>query len=232
MVYAFILSLITSTITPIVDRPDSCVGNIVRDSIYVVEIHPSLPKFLMHLIDRDGRCYKLIILDNNSADTVQIIEDYHEGIDFWGEDIEDRKALDFIDVNFDGYRDIKVLDNQGNTTNVDYKFWVFNPKRKVFEYNEQISDLLGCNPSINTSTKTFTTGGVLGCVGMCYSWSTYKFIDGKPVLIERESQDFKEDANAKQSHFVRTLEMLVNGKLIETKRVKGTIEEIDKLWDK
>jgi hypothetical protein len=232
MIYAFVLSLLTSTFNPSIDRPDSCTGNIVRDNKIMVAIHPSLPKYSIRLIDRETRCYKLIILDGNSRDTIQVIEDYHDGIDFPEEDSEDEKAVEFVDVNFDGYLDLKVLDNQGNTTNVSYKLWIFNPQRKVFEYDEQISELLGCNPSIDPSSKTFTTGGVLGCVGMCYSWNTYKFIDGKPVLIERESQDYQEDVKTKQSYFVRTLEMLVDGKLIETKRIKGTIEEIDKLWNK
>jgi hypothetical protein len=172
-------------------------------------------------------------MTNDSQDTLQVIEDYPFA-NFSFEDDETERAIQFIDANFDGYTDLKIFDNRGITTNVSYKFWIYNKNKKTFEFDEALTQLLGTNPNIDPRTKTFRTGEVVGCVGMCYYWETYQFINGKPVLIEREQQKILNSGDKTNNRvvFVRILERLIDGKMTITKKIQGSLEEIDEKWEK
>lgn len=53
------------------------------------------------------------------------------------------KKYQFIDWNFDGYKDITVLYNCGATGLCAYWVWNYDPKINKFTYNKQISEWLG-----------------------------------------------------------------------------------------
>ena len=55
--------------------------------------------------------------------------------------IEDRKIY-FKDWNFDGYKDISIIINQGSG-GTNYCIWNYNPKVKKFIFNKDLSDVLG-----------------------------------------------------------------------------------------
>jgi hypothetical protein len=141
------------------------------------------------------------------------------------------EGLRFADANVDGFQDVLLFFNAGNATNEDYAFWLFNPRSTRFEFNEQFTQTLSCNPSVDTTDHVITTGGTTGCVGMCYSFTTFSVSNGRLTLIERESQDLANDATDKGVPiFIRTLEKLQSGKLTLVARVRGTIDQIDRQW--
>ncbi len=45
------------------------------------------------------------------------------------------------DLNFDGYRDVGLLWNQGGSGNLCYYFWIFNPATGRFVLNEALSEM-------------------------------------------------------------------------------------------
>ena len=56
-------------------------------------------------------------------------------------DIES-KHFELIDWNFDGYKDISVLSNCGSGGCV-YWIWNYNPNSGTYEYNKELSEVLG-----------------------------------------------------------------------------------------
>lgn len=47
--------------------------------------------------------------------------------------------LEAIDLNFDGYNDLRILTNEGATGNSWYDTWLYNQKTKTFVKNELLS---------------------------------------------------------------------------------------------
>jgi len=223
----FLLLLLTSTAPVLADWPDSCYVPAVRDSTYRVLVHPGMKTYFLHLVAGEF-CFKLFVLRGNDFDTVQVINDFAEGLR--RKDNEFAKELEVVDVNFDGYADLKIYSGESaNGMNTGYRFYVFQPDSGSFRFDEHLTEVLGCNPIIDTKEKIITTGGSNGCVGMCYSNDTYKFIRGKLTLIEEEKQEWTDDNSGR---YVRTLEKLQNGIMKVVKKVTGTLEEIDRQWNK
>jgi hypothetical protein len=203
---------------------DSCSGPIVNERTDTLSINKALPPFRFHTVVRD-RCYTIDIVSLDSKDTLQHIS---------GETSDSFPPSDgvrFVDANFDGYLDIMIFYNRGNTTNEDFEFLLFDPKLQRFEFNQEFTDTFGCNPSIDEENHEIITGGQTGCMGMCFEFETYRLIDTKITLVKRESQELVEPPSDKdQATFLRTLEKLQSGKMIVVKRVQGTLEQIVKLW--
>lgn len=120
-----------------------------------------------------------------------------------------------IDMNFDGYKDIRLLNLSGATGNKVYNFWLFDPSKNIFVKNEDLSSL--SNPTPNPQSKTIETYSVGGMTGCIYRYETYKFDEtGKLILIRFEKQDYAEETKS----FVKTIGELKDGEMV-TNMVPG-----------
>jgi hypothetical protein len=54
----------------------------------------------------------------------------------------ERKEFRLVDWNFDGYKDISVLDNCGSGGS-SYWIWNYSPKTKKYYFNKELSEVLG-----------------------------------------------------------------------------------------
>ncbi len=119
------------------------------------------------------------------------------------------------DINFDGYKDIRLMSWWGATGNTGYRYWLFDPSKNVFVENSDLSSL--SNPTPELQTKTITTHSVGGMAGCIYNNATYKFDgDGKLILIRSEKQDYVEESKS----FVKIIGELKDGKMV-TSTVAG-----------
>lgn len=203
---------------------DSCKGKIEYERTDTVSINQNLPAYRFHFLCRRG-CYSCDVYVGGNRDTIQHIEEKNVDSPHSDEEIE------FADANFDGYVDLLILYNRGNTTNEDYEFWLFNPQSGRFEFSAEYTDKLGCNPSINKEDSSLTTSGTTGCIGMCFDFETYKLDDGRLVLTEHYSQELADNLSESAAPvFVRTLERLENGHMKIIQKVTGTLDEIDAKW--
>lgn len=87
-----------------------------------------------------------------------------------------------VDVNFDGYQDIGLLNWWGATGNEGWRFWRFDPTTKLFIEDKQLAEL--GRPEFDAKTQTirsFTKGG--WCL---FTTTTYKYDNGKLRAIEEE----------------------------------------------
>lgn len=204
---------------------DSCNGAIVEKRIDKVSINKHLSKREIHTSIRDG-CCTIDIFEQGKPDTLQRISEEFDG-NFPPDGIQ------FADANFDGFRDLLLFYNSGGS-NDQFAFWLFNPRSGRFEYNDEFTNSVGVNPSINENNHSIETGGNGGCVGMCFEYDTYTVHENKLLLVERISQELAAESTDKSPPiFVRTLERLQSGKMKVIARIKGTLEEIDektKFW--
>jgi len=122
-----------------------------------------------------------------------------------------RDASFFVaeDMNFDGYKDIKLMSFWGATGNTGYTYWLFNFSKNLFVENKDLSSL--SNPKPDVGTKTIATHSVGGMAGCIYNNGTYKFDEtGKLILIREEKQDWVEASKS----FLKTISELKNGKMV------------------
>lgn len=62
----------------------------------------------------------------------------------------DRPIIEFVDINFDGYLDLRIFDNAGNFM-YWYQTFLFDPKKKEFVHSKQLSAL--AMPVIDSKNK-------------------------------------------------------------------------------
>jgi hypothetical protein len=125
------------------------------------------------------------IYDMANAKCIQkiIINDNFEG-NHYSWDIERFKynghEVQMVDVNFDGYLDLRLLDNAGATGNDWYATYIYNPSSGKFKYHHELSQLSGI--TIDQKMKqiiTYNRGGY------CDEYREYyKLVRNKLILLK------------------------------------------------
>jgi hypothetical protein len=118
------------------------------------------------------------------------------------------------DINFDGYNDIRLLQFLPAAPNLPYYYWTYNPATQKFQRQKALEEIT--SPDFDSEKKLIYSFWRGSCCD--HGSSTYKYIKGKPTLIE-ESEIKEEDGKV-----ITTIKKLVNGKM---KLVKKTIEKAD-----
>jgi hypothetical protein len=136
----------------------------------------------------------------------------------------DDAKVTFEDFNFDGHPDKKVFVSRGGGSgalNEQFEISIYNPKTKIYEYSEQLSDL--CNPEADKETKKITShakNGPFGWQSEVYVWKgkdlvlteriratengpnlivvTERLVDGKLIVISREIEDTEGNQESEQ----------------------------------
>jgi hypothetical protein len=85
----------------------------------------------------NGRQIQKIIINNNFPDG-------HFSWDINSFEYNDH-TVQLVDINFDGYLDLRLLDNEGATGNNWYATYLYDPRLKKFKYHKQLSSLSGVN---------------------------------------------------------------------------------------
>jgi len=124
-----------------------------------------------------------------------------------GEPYKNSNYFQTEDINFDGYKDIKLLILWGATGNEVYDFWLFDPNAEKFIFNSQLSK--AGNPIPNENTKELVNSWVGGMAGKVHGKETYKFIEGKLMLIKEEHQVWVQE----KKHLLKTIKEMVNGEM-------------------
>lgn len=125
---------------------------------------------------------------------------------------QDAKYFQAEDINFDGYKDIKLLIMWGATGNLIYDSYIFDPNTGKFVFSKSISDLL--DPVPNPDRKELEVYSRGGMAGKVYSKRKYKLQGQQPILIWEETQDW----NIEKNTFVKIVKELKDGKMVLIKR--------------
>ena len=88
----------------------------------------------------------------------------------------DTMGLHVTDVNFDGYKDVIILNSFGGAhANTWYDGWLWNPEASSFAKAESFTDI--CNPALDPEKKCIYSTGGSGAGN--HGWIIYQFIDGE-----------------------------------------------------
>ncbi len=88
----------------------------------------------------------------------------------------DTMGLHVTDVNFDGYKDVIILNNfSGAHANTWYDCWLWNPEDSSFVKAETFTDI--ANPALDMEKKCIYSTGGSGAGNR--TWTIYQFIDGE-----------------------------------------------------
>jgi hypothetical protein len=111
------------------------------------------------------------------------------------------KEFRLVDWNFDGFKDISVL-NESGSGGRSYWIWLFNPKKCNYVYNEELSQIWGLEQDTISSyiVHHFRNGAAEE------NWDTLKFVNGKleyvKGLYQQRYSDLKGNQWKKQTrHF-------------------------------
>jgi hypothetical protein len=170
-------------------------------------INDNLPVFNFHLVGdpKNNLISKIEVLDGANNVSIQTLA-VADGQPF----TSDEEYFLTEDFNFDGYKDIKLLYSAGATGNTSYYVWLYDPAKKQFVENTDLSDLTSPTPDPATKTiKSYSVGGMAGCV---YEEGEYRFdANGALQLLHSEIQDWDEQKNT----FILTVGDLKNGKMVK-----------------
>jgi hypothetical protein len=85
-------------------------------------------------------------------------------------------ALELVDVNFDGFDDVKVMTSSSAGPNAGYDYWLYDPKSGAYKASDIGDKLSGFEIRPDPKTKTIAASGRASCC----EWETvtYKWVQG------------------------------------------------------
>lgn len=117
--------------------------------------------------DTGGTEFDRIVVYRNGAKLQEIAA---KG-DFWeGDD----RLVEFADINFDGFDDLKVMTSTSAGPNAGFDYWLFNPRSGKFDHSDIGDKLSGFDVLPDPHTKTIRVTGRSSCCD--WESATYKWI--------------------------------------------------------
>ncbi len=95
-------------------------------------------------------------------------------------------ALSLEDVNFDGYKDIRLWDTLNGNYRQEWVYLVWNPETGQFEHDPRLSEI--SLAGFDQEKKCIY--GMTRATGVGHSYYTYRYIDGEIVLTVIENEEF------------------------------------------
>jgi|GEM_PF-4940798 len=206
---------------------NTCTGKIVSDSSYTVNIHKSLPPFVIRHIEKErtegggiyGWCYELHI---QVTEQDSLLKFTGESMNVWGS-----KNIQFVDVNFDNYLDIKILNAESfNGVNAGFAIYLYDRVNGAFAYHSRFSDIFGGSyAKFDADKKEIFVSGDLGCMGECWSARTYRVENDSLFIIRSTIRDRVIERDS--VYYTVTTRELIEGKftVVNQKREGSQYEE-------
>ena len=129
------------------------------------------------------RVKRIEIRRGGETEPFQVIE----GLDTATPLSTDTPGLAVLDMNFDGYGDIRLVEFQPAAPNVPYLNWLFDPASGRFVENPALNAIT--SPQFDPATREIRSDWRDGATR--YGTNVYVFRDGAPVLVRKESKDYK-----------------------------------------
>jgi hypothetical protein len=226
-------------------QKDSIISDIKIDTSFIIKVNSKLPEFINHYISYAvlydindpyfGTIYYTVeIKKNNNEKLIQTIKSesslYADPLIYdYGYKEESLDEAMAIDINFDGYKDIRFRSGCGANTfavNQTYNYYIFNPKKNKFEYNEDVSTILNPTPfSDEKIVRNFCKNTFSGSNGTIdeYKWYKNKLVLLRSVNYVVIMGTCKSDTDCK---FTRTIEYYENDKVVNSETKIIDITEI------
>ncbi|MEL7623176.1 MAG: hypothetical protein AAGU12_06265 [Clostridiales bacterium] len=113
-----------------------------------------------------------------AADFSEILDGQVVGYHVYNE-MMDTMGLHVVDVNFDEYKDVIILNTFGGAhSNTWYNCWLWDKQTSLFVPSKSFAEI--CNPAIDAEKKCIYSAGGSGAA--YWGGMIYKFIDGEYVV--------------------------------------------------
>ena len=150
------------------------------------QIHPDLPEFSFTLIGDEATDSTPILhvhaieIRNGGARTTQVLDALDTETPVSGE----VQGLQVIDMNFDGYRDIRIQEFASAGPNTPYLNWLYDPATGLFEASTVLNEI--ASPEFDASAHEIRSAWRDGATR--YGTDFYEVSNGVPRLTRRESR--------------------------------------------
>jgi hypothetical protein len=153
-------------------------------------IHPSLPEFLFKVYGEEkGSTYAA-----NKIEIYQSEEEDGEVQEILLEetDTPDKESLGFIieDMNFDGYRDIRIQQSLSASPNISYYYWLWDKTSSKYVSNASLEMIM--SPEFDNKNKWIKS--YVRDNAVTYYEDIYKYIDEVPTLV-KETEEIIDEKN-------------------------------------
>ena len=95
-------------------------------------------------------------------------------------------AFELLDMNFDGYRDMRLIESAPAGPNVPYRNWLFNAAGGEFEPSPELDGIVSA--VFDSASRTIRSAWREGAAR--YGEDTYRYVEGKPVLVRRDERTY------------------------------------------
>lgn len=154
-------------------------------------IHATLPEFAFTLLVGDAadastdtiRIRRIEIRSGEAAQPVQVIDD----IDTETPAADAKPAFDILDMNFDGYADIRLVERVTAGPNTPYLNWLFDPSLGRFVASPELNDI--ASAQYDSDKREIRSEWRDGAAR--YGTDIYVYRDGRPVLVRKEEKDYQ-----------------------------------------
>ena len=152
------------------------------------KINAALPDFAFTLIGEksitDGESFnvkRIEIRREAESSPFQIIE----GLET--ETPRSAHMLEFQDMNFDGFSDMRIVQSRSAGPNVSYLNWVYDPESGKFAENRALNDIVSAE--FDATSREIHSNWRDGATR--YGKDIYVYRDGRPVLVRKEVKEYK-----------------------------------------
>ena len=151
-------------------------------------IHAELPELEVTLVGEDAgesgermNVQRLVIRRAGEAEPLQVIEPLHTETPA----TEGAEGLAVVDMNFDGYADLRLVEFVTAGPNVPHLNWLYVPESGVFERSPELDRLSA--PVFDPASRRITSRWRDGATR--YGTDTYEMVGDRPRLLRREVKE-------------------------------------------
>lgn len=186
-----------STFVPVDDRP--------------VEIGRELPQFRFGAIrDSAGNIAQIEVYVAGTAKAAQVLIGAGPD-DAFGRDLE------LGDMNFDGYRDLRLA-----VSYTSWKVWLFNPRSRRFVFDSPLS--LASPKFVDAARRELVEVGSGGDGGAVRGVTRYRFVKGRLTVV----RSFAQVAGPESGTYHREVRERRGNKLVVTQRCLLRVQDLER----
>jgi hypothetical protein len=169
----------------------STTGGAVSDGLTTrARIHPSLPEFVFTLVGDTAvgpsdiiRVQRIEIRRGSVAEPDQVIG----GLNTETPISAGRSTLEVVDMNFDGYEDIRLVEFRSAGPNTVHLHWLFEPSSGKFVETPELNDIPSAQ--FDAARREIRSDWRAGATH--YGSDIYVFSAGRPVLVRKEEKTYQ-----------------------------------------
>lgn len=177
------------------------------------KINPALSEFTFSIYGKkkdDLYSVNKIIIKNSTNEMIQQLD-----FDFTETPDGEKLGIEIEDMNFDGYKDIRIQQALPAAPNIPYYYWLWDKKAAKYVRSTELEEIT--SPEFDSASKTIKSSSRDNA--FTYYERIYKYIDGIPTL----TREIKKVADSSKNVWNITIREL-NGK--EMKVVKEYTEPL------